>query len=50
MNFLGILVTIGSLIGAVALFMKDKEDKPIDVYSDYQNYKDARINNKQQHH
>ena len=29
MNFLGILVTIGSLIGAVALFMKDKEDKPI---------------------
>lgn len=36
MNFLGFVVTIGSLIGAVALFMKEKHDKPIDVYKDYE--------------
>lgn len=49
MNFLGILVTIGSLIGAVALFMKDKEDKPIDVYGDYPLFLDAAILYKEKH-
>ena len=36
MNFLGFVVTIGSLIGAVAILMKEKQDKPIDVYKDYE--------------
>ena len=41
MTLLGIVVTIGTLIGAVTLYLKDKEDKPIDVYKDYEVYLDA---------
>ena len=41
MNFLGIVITIGTVVGAVALFMKEKEEKPIDVYSDYQHFLEA---------
>ncbi len=41
MNLLGVVFTIGTLIGAVALFLRDKEEKPIDVYKDYEIYLDA---------
>lgn len=48
MTFLGIALAIGSLLGATVLIMRDKENTPIDVYSDYKKiliavdaYKDA---------
>lgn len=41
MNFLGIVVTIGSLIGAVAYFLKEKDEIPVDVYKDYEIFLNA---------
>ncbi len=49
MNLLGIVVAIGTLIGAVALYLKDKEEKPIDVYKDYEIYLDAMTEYKEAH-
>ncbi|GAB6107953.1 RCC1 domain-containing protein [Fusibacter bizertensis] len=49
MNFLGIVVTIGSLIGAVAYFLKDKEEIPIDAYKDYEVFLNAMTEYKNNH-
>ena len=49
MNFLGVVVTIGSLIGAVAYFLKDKEEIPIDVYKDYEVFLNAMTDYKNEH-
>ena len=50
MNLLGILVTIGSLIGAYALYVKEKDDKqPIDVYGDYPLFLEAATAYKEVH-
>lgn len=49
MNLLGIVITIGSIVGAVAFFFKDKKEKPIDVYSDYENFLEAATQYKEQY-
>lgn len=41
MNFLGLIVTIGTLVGAGLMLMKDKSAKPLDVYKDYEVVMDA---------
>lgn len=36
MSFLGLIVTIGTLVGAGLILLKDKNAKPLDVYKDYE--------------
>lgn len=49
MNFLGMILTVGSLIGAVVYFMKDKDSKPINVYKDYELFLEAMSQYKEEH-
>ena len=41
MELFGIIVAVSSLFGAVAYLVKGKEEKPIDVYKDYQLFLEA---------
>lgn len=41
MNFLGIFIAIGSIVGAVAYYLKDKEGQPIEPYKDYEVFLEA---------
>lgn len=36
MNFIGLIVTIGTLVGASLMLLKDKNAKPLDAYKDYE--------------
>ena len=49
MNLIGVVVTIGTLIGAAVLFLRDKQERPIDVYKDYEIYLDAMTDYKEMH-
>lgn len=49
MNFLGIFIAIGSIVGAVAYYYKDKEGLPIEPYKDYEVFLEAMLAYKEEH-